>query len=69
MKYKINKYVLGMLVFTFVFTSCSKNEDALATVQSNKQDILIFSTEEEFNETLAKVNAMTKTERNGYFFF
>ncbi len=36
MKYKLKKYVLGMLAITFVLTGCSKNEDALATIASTK---------------------------------
>jgi hypothetical protein len=63
MKNKLTKYVLGILAITFVMTSCSKNEDALATVASTKQDILTFKTVEEFNTTVQKVNTMKPEER------
>lgn len=66
MKNKLTKYVLGILAITFVMTSCSKNEDALATVQSNKQEILTFKTVEDFNTTLSKVVAMSDSERKSW---
>jgi len=65
MKIKLTKYALAVLAITFTFalTSCSKNEDALATVQNSKQDILTFKTVDEFNETVQKVNSMKPEER------
>src|ERR1035437_8784119 len=66
MKIKFIKYILGALAFTFVLVGCSKNEDALSTVASNKQDILIFKTAEEFHTTLNKVDSMKPEERIGF---
>jgi hypothetical protein len=63
MKYKLNKYVLGILAITFVMTSCSKTSDELASVASTKQNILTFKTVEEFNTTVQKVNSMKPEER------
>jgi hypothetical protein len=63
MKINLVKYILGVLAFTFVLTGCSKNEDALTTVVSNKQDIMTFKSVEEFNTTVQKVNSMNPEER------
>jgi hypothetical protein len=63
MKIKLTKYIFAVLAITFALTSCSKNEDALATVASNKQDILTFKTVDEFNTTVQKVNSMKPEER------
>lgn len=64
MKIKLTKYILSILAITFVITSCSKTSDELATVTSNKQDILTFKTVDEFNTTVQKVNSMKADERN-----
>lgn len=63
MKYRLNKYVLGMLVIILALTSCSKNEDALDSVQINEQNILTFTTVNEFDSVLNKVNELTSDER------
>jgi hypothetical protein len=63
MKVRLIKYILGISAITFVMTGCSKNEDELASVVSNKQDILTFKTAEEFNTTIQKVNSMKLDER------
>lgn len=63
MKNKLVKNILGLLTFIFVLTGCSQNEDAISTLESTKQNILSFKTTDEFNETVSKVNAMSKTER------
>lgn len=65
MKIKNIKYILSVLITIFALTSCVKEELNVAESQTTlKQSILTFSTQEEFNKTLAKVNAMSKTERN-----
>ena len=47
-----------------VLTSCDKEELAInEPTVSTEKDILTFATQEDFDKTLAKVNAMTKTER------
>lgn len=38
MKYKLNKYVLGILAITFALTSCSKTSDELAAVVNTQTD-------------------------------
>lgn len=63
MKIKLTKYILAVLAITFALTSCSKNEDALATIASNKQEILSFKNSEEFLATLNKVDSMKSEER------
>ncbi len=64
MKIKTVKYILSVLLTIFAFTSCDKNELAISEIQKNtKTDILTFATQEDFDKTLAKVNAMTKEER------
>ena len=63
MEIKIIKYILCTLLLTFAFTSCDKNEEAIATLENPKQSILTFKTFDEYNETLSKVNAMSKAER------
>lgn len=66
MKNNLKIYFLGILAFTFALTSCDKNEDAIATLQPTNQDILTFSNEQEFNNTLAKVSAMKPEERSAW---
>ncbi len=64
MKIKTVKYILSVLLTIFAFTSCDKNELAISEIQkSTKTDILTFATQEDFDKTLTKVNAMTKEER------
>jgi len=45
-----------------MFTACEK-EDVINHDTKKKENILIFKSIEEFDNTLAKVNAMTKSER------
>ena len=60
MKRIIYYIALAMLVLT----SCDKEELAInEPTVSTEKDILTFATQEDFDKTLAKVNAMTKTER------
>ena len=60
MKRIIYYLALAMLVLT----SCDKEELSITEpTASTKKDILSFATQEDFDKTLAKVNAMTKTER------
>lgn len=56
------KYFFGILTLTFVLTSCS-NDNVISSVESAKNDILTFSTTDEFNQTLQKVSSMTPVER------
>ncbi|MHB9140337.1 MAG: hypothetical protein ACYC25_00490 [Paludibacter sp.] len=62
MKIKLTKYVFAVLAITFALTSCSNNEDALATVQNSKQDILTFKNNEEFQSTLQQVIMLNDSE-------
>lgn len=59
---KIITIVITSIIF--VFSSCDK-EDVIMNnpVALETKDILTFSTQEDFDNTLAKVNAMTKEER------
>lgn len=63
MKNKSIKYIVGALAFIFVVTSCSNNEDAIATLQPANQGILTFSSEQEFQSTLEKVSSMKPEQR------
>jgi hypothetical protein len=64
MKIKTVKYIFSVLVIIFAFTSCDKEEVTINQSQiGTTKDILTFATQEDFDKTLAKVNAMTKEER------
>lgn len=65
MKYKLNKYVLGIIAFTFLMSSCD-NDDVIPTLQPVNQDILTFSSEQDFQNTLQKVSAMKSEERTAW---
>ncbi len=55
---------IAIIAIIFVLSSCEKDEVALSQPQANAtKDILTFATQEDFDKTLAKVNAMTKEER------
>ena len=48
----------------FALVSCDKEEVAITdSTKVTEKEILTFATQEEFEQTLAKVNAMTKEER------
>ena len=66
MKYKLNKYFLGILAISLLLSGCNKNEDQLATIISNKQNILTFMNSDEFYSTVNKVNKMNFEERNAW---
>jgi len=63
MKIKSIKYILGVLIFAFSLTSCSKNSDELASVENTKQDILTFATAQAFDSAQVKVNSMKPEDR------
>ena len=64
MKIKNIKYILSVLITIFALTSCDKEELNVAESQTAlKQSILTFSTQEEFTNTMDKVNAMSKVQR------
>ncbi len=61
------KYTFSALVIIFALISCEKDDIAITEPQSAvKQDILSFATQEDFDNTLAKVSTMTKAERNAW---
>lgn len=62
---KKNIFTIAIIAIIFVFTSCDKEEEVTINQPqaSATKDILTFATQEEFDKTLAKVNAMTKEER------
>jgi len=67
MKFKITKCIFAVLAFTFVLTGCSnENEEGELSIASEKLDILTFATQEDFDKTLVKVNAMTKEQRKAW---
>ncbi len=57
------KYLIVTLTVIFTLISCSKNEVEIATLETQKQDILTFKTVDEFNSTVIKVNSMKPEER------
>lgn len=64
MKIRTIKYIFSVLMIIFALTSCDKEELIVSEPNTvSQQSILSFKTTEEFNTTLAKVTAMTKTER------
>jgi len=68
MKQKLMKSILGLLAFTFVLTSCSSNEDALASVQSeaniqNVGGILKFKDQAVFDATVDTLSKMDKNQQ------
>ncbi len=64
---KFNIKFISILLLSVFLYSCETDEvQSTASSTSTKQDILTFKTVDEFNETLAKVNAMTKTERKAW---
>lgn len=55
-------YIFAIMLFALV--SCDKEEVSITdNTKVTEQEILTFATQEEFELTLAKVNAMTKEER------
>jgi len=59
-----NIFTIAIIAIIFVLSSCEKDEVAQSQPQaSTTKDILTFATQEDFDKTLAKVNAMTKEER------
>lgn len=63
MKIKNIKTISIVLMIIFAFTSCEKDDLAITAPQTDSKDILTFATQEDFENTLAKVNAMTKDQR------
>ncbi len=55
-------FCIFAVVMVMMFTACEK-EEILNLDNQNKNNILAFKSIEEFNNTLAKVNAMSKPER------
>jgi hypothetical protein len=67
MKFRTLKYTFNALMIIFALISCEKDDIAITEPQSAvKQDILSFATQEDFDNTLAKVSTMTKAERNAW---
>lgn len=63
MKIKLTKCILALIAFTFVLTGCSNNDEAISTIQPANQEILTFSSDQDYQNALEKVSAMSKTER------
>lgn len=64
MEIKNINYILSVLITIFALTSCDKEELNVVESQTTlKQSILTFSTQEEFTNTMDKVNAMSKVQR------
>lgn len=63
MKYKLNKYVLGIIAIILALTGCSKNSDELASIENTKQDILTFANAQAFDSARVKVTSMKPEER------
>lgn len=72
MKYKLNKYVLGMLVIVFLLTACDKTEDQLASIGSQKSEegyivkdgYLAFKNNESFIKTVSEIVNLSNADRN-----
>jgi len=63
MKTNLIKCILVVLTFIFALSGCSKNEDAISSIENVKQDILTFSNVQEFESTLEKLTSMKPEER------
>lgn len=60
----MNKIIILLTLLVITLVSCDKNEfDTNAPAEKNKQIILTFATQEDFDKTLEKVNAMSHQER------
>ncbi len=59
-----NIFTIAIIAIIFVLSSCEKDEVAQSQLNASAtKDILTFATQEDFDKTFAKVNAMTKEER------
>jgi hypothetical protein len=60
----MKKVIFIFAIILTALTSCEKEEITVSeTSKPQNKEILTFATQEEFEETLAKVNAMSKEER------
>ena len=60
----MKKVIFIFAIILTALTSCEKEEIIVSeTSKPQNKEILTFATQEEFEETLAKVNAMSKEER------
>ncbi|HOG05080.1 MAG TPA: hypothetical protein PK978_02455 [Paludibacter sp.] len=57
-----NLFCILAIITSMMFTACEK-EDVINHDTQKKENILVFKSIEEFDNTLAKVNAMTESER------
>lgn len=51
------KKVITIIMFIIVFTSCSK-QDVKENISNVNKNLLIFETKQEFDSTIAKIEAM-----------
>lgn len=71
MKYRFDKYVLGILVLTLLLTACDKNDDQLAAIASQKVDkgyvvkdgYLAFTNTESFIKTVSEIVSLSNADR------
>ena len=74
MKYKLKKYVLGLLAITLIITSCDKNEEQIASLNTQKNELgykvkngyLAFDNKESFIKTVEFVSKMNDKQRRNW---
>lgn len=71
MKYKLNKYVLGIITFTVLMSSCDKSSEDLSSLVSKsttgyvvRDGYLVFDSKESFSKTINNIINLTEAARN-----